>query len=340
MTSKRFLIFVFLGLGAVAAVIIPLNMYTDIYGLFRAARGRPVTVYGEERVAKYLHSFRYIPENFDGVILGSSVSAILDARDFEGYRIYNASIDGGNVEDLKPIAENIFKKGRLKVTIICVHRYLTNDHNQKTDLITPKEYWGALGSPQLLTAYVSRMAIGLGLVRARYDEYGTKHFASDPDSSRVRTTISEAVSGIERGTESVGNYYIDPVAFAELRDVLTLARGRSRQLIMFFPPVPAPILAVRSAEYAGYREVTSSLLDPHDVVVDFNAPNYENLRSDVRNFVDAVHLSRRGARLVMVELAKAASESIAPGGTLAGRAMQGGQNSGIMPANAPLVAPR
>ena len=127
MTSKQFLAFFSIGLAAAAAVIVPFNMHEDVYGLFRTARGRRLSIYGEERVAKYLHSFRYIPENFDGVLLGSSVTDNFDTRRFPGYRIYNASIDGGNVEDLTPIADNVFRRGALKLTILCIHRYLTTE---------------------------------------------------------------------------------------------------------------------------------------------------------------------------------------------------------------------
>jgi len=287
-----------------AALIIPLNAYVDTYGLFRPARGRVLTIYGEERIAKYLHSFRYIPENFDGVLLGSSVSSIFETRDFNGYRIYNASIQGGNVADIKPIADNIFRKGKLKLTLICVHRYITNDHDSKTDLITPKQYWGALGSPQLMTSYISRLANLLGVAQAKYDEYGALHSGPEPDGDTVRRTIDQTLAGIKMGTERIGNYHIDPIALAELRDIIIVARNQSQQLVIFYPPMPAQVRAVCSADFAHYRETISSLLDSEDVVVDFNDSKYESLRDDPQNFTDAVHLSRTGATLVMVELKK------------------------------------
>jgi hypothetical protein len=306
-TSKQFLGFFGLGFVTIATIIILINLYLDVYGLFRPTRGRDLGIYGEERVAKYLHSYRYIPESFDGVLLGSSVSDNLDTRDFAGYRIYNASINGGNVEDLEPIAENIFRHGELKLTIICVHRYLTNDHVRKTELMESKELWGAFGSPQLMTAYISLLATHYGVVPETYDERGTLHLGNDPDSNTVRRNIDVAVDEIRRGTTSVGDYHIDPLALTELEGLITNARRHSRQLVVFYPPIPAPILAVSSAELGRYRETINGLTEPNDVVVDFNNPKYESIRTDYRNFVDAVHLSKAGATVVESELSKVVS---------------------------------
>lgn len=296
-----------MGLAAVAAVVIPVNMYVDVYGLFRPAHGRALAVYGEERIAKYLHSFRYVPENFDGILLGSSVSDNLDTKRFPGYRIYNASINGGNVADLEPITEHVYRKGKLKLTILCIHRYLTNDHDKKTDLMTPQQYWGALMSPQLITAYVSGLAIRVGVVAGQYDDCGTLHFGSEPGRARVRKEIDKAVAEIRHGTASVGNYYIDPVALTELEGIIAAARQGSQRLLVFYPPIPAAVLAVRGTEFARYRDTINALLDPSDTLVDFNDASYASMRGDDGNFADAVHLSSAGARLVISELGKVAA---------------------------------
>jgi hypothetical protein len=294
-----------MGVAAAAAVIIPFNVHEDLYGLFRPDRGRRLSIYGEERVAKYLHSFRYIPENFDGVLLGSSVTDNFDTRRFPGYRIYNASIDGGNIADMTPIADNVFRRGPLKLTILCIHRYLTNDHTQRTSFMTPKQYWGALMSPQLITAYVSRLAIRAGVVRGEYDAWGARHYSWEPNSATVEKTIAQTVAEIRRGTAAVGNYHIDPVALTELDRIIGEARRNSRRLVIFFPPTPAPVLAVCSDRNARYRDTISAAVRASDILVDFNAPSYAAMRADYRNFTDAVHLSDAGARLVLAELGRA-----------------------------------
>jgi hypothetical protein len=294
-----------MGVAAAAAVIIPFNVHEDLYGLFRTDRGRRLSIYGEERVAKYLHSFRYIPENFDGVLLGSSVTDNFDTRLFPGYRIYNASIDGGNIADMTPIADNVFRRGPLKLTILCIHRYLTNDHTERTSFMTPKQYWGALMSPQLITAYVSRLAIRAGVVRGEYDAWGARHYSGEPGAATVEKTIAQTVAEIRRGTAAVGNYHIDPVALKELDRIIVEARRNSRRLVIFFPPTPAPVLAVCAGRNARYRDTISAAVRASDILVDFNGPSYAAMRADYRNFTDAVHLSDAGARLVVAELGRA-----------------------------------
>lgn len=304
MTSRRFIALFFAALISAAGIIILLNAYVDSYGLFRPAGNRVLLIYGEERIAKYLHSFRYVPENFDGVLLGSSVSSIFETSELNGYRVYNASIQGGNIADLKPIADNIFRKGNLKLTLICVHRYITNDHDNKTDFITPKQYWGALGSPQLMNSYLSRLATRLGLTERRYDEYGSLHPGAEPDAETVRRRIDRTVMGIKSGTERIGNYHIDPIALDGLREVIALARSHSQEFVIFYPPLPAPIRKVCWDDYSNYKKTIDGLLAPEDVVVDFNGPEYTDLQDNLHNFTDGVHLSRAGSAFVMVELSK------------------------------------
>jgi len=51
--------------------MISINIYADIFDLFRPTRGRNLPVYGG-------NASRYVPENFDVVLPGSSVSENLD----------------------------------------------------------------------------------------------------------------------------------------------------------------------------------------------------------------------------------------------------------------------
>ena len=305
MTSKQFVAAFLAGAAGVAAVVVAFNAYVDVYGIFRPARGRRLPLYGEERLVKYLHTFRYIPENFDGVLLGSSVSDNLETDRLGGYRIYNASINGGNIEDVKPLAENLFRRGEMQLTVFCIHRYLTLDHVKKTELMSPRQYWGALGSPQLIAAYVSGLAIRSGFLESGYAECGARRFGWSSDTAQSRKAIGEALDGIARGTAPAGNYTIDPVALAELKDILAAARRHSRRVLVFHPPLPAPVLAARTAQYERYRDTINALLQPGDLLVDFNGPQYAEMRADFGNFVDAVHLSHTGARLVSDELGRA-----------------------------------
>ena len=85
-------------------IVVLVNMSIDIYGIFRSTKGRHLVVYGDERIAKYLLSERYVPENFDSLLIGSSVSANWNTQGIDSFRAYNESIEGGNIVEEKVIA--------------------------------------------------------------------------------------------------------------------------------------------------------------------------------------------------------------------------------------------
>jgi hypothetical protein len=300
---------VFLGLALLMAIVVPLNVYIDIYGVFRPASGRAMSVYGEERVAKYLHSFRYIAENFDGVLLGSSTSDNLDTRAIRSHRIYNASIAGGNMEDLQPIAHNVLADDRVKIVLFCIHHYLTQDHVRKTGYMTSRDYWAAFGSPLLLTTYISSASIRLGVTRDHHDGWGTYHFNANADVGKTEGVIRNVVASIRSGSRKFENYDIDPIAFQELKDTLAEARRPGRRIVIYYPPVPAPILTVRSEQLSRYRAAIGAILLPTDIVVDFNTPTYGSFRLDLRNYDDHAHLSKAGAAMVVAELDRVLARS-------------------------------
>ncbi|HRD43384.1 MAG TPA: hypothetical protein PLN30_06505, partial [Ferruginibacter sp.] len=129
MTSKNFLLKYSLIMALLVSIIVGINYSIDIYGLFRGKKERKV--YINERTSKYLFSMRYIPENYEGIIAGPSLSDNLNPDQLKGYKIYNASIMGINVTEMNYLLNNIIDKGHLKFAIICLGRYLTKDHGRK-----------------------------------------------------------------------------------------------------------------------------------------------------------------------------------------------------------------
>jgi len=130
--------------------IIAFNIYMNEYGLFGNAKGKSIKIWHDERTSKYLLSYNYIPANFEGILIGPSVSVNLNTKKINDFKIYNASLNGGNISELKYIADNIIQRGNLKFIIICLYPYMTKDHGRKTSSIDPREYWGSLGSKQAL----------------------------------------------------------------------------------------------------------------------------------------------------------------------------------------------
>src|ERR1700712_5296696 len=118
---KKFLIKYTIISLVIVGLIAGLNYYIDIYGLFRGKKDR--VMYINERTSKYLFSMRYIPENFEGFIIGPSLSANLNPEAIRSYKVYNASIMGANISELNYLVDNLIEKGKMKFAIICLGPY-------------------------------------------------------------------------------------------------------------------------------------------------------------------------------------------------------------------------
>ena len=122
MSSDRFLRTFALLTIVVTGLFVLVNVYVDIYGLFLGRKDR--RVFTNERTSKYLLSQRYIPENYDGFIIGPSLSDNLNPVHIPGYKVYNASIMGANISELHHLIDKIVQHGHMKVAIFCLDPYL------------------------------------------------------------------------------------------------------------------------------------------------------------------------------------------------------------------------
>jgi hypothetical protein len=133
MTSKRFVAETFVVIMLLFMVMsVSVNRFND-YGLFEDVTGKSFEVMGNERTDKLLFSFNYIPNNFEGILIGPSLSDNLNTKDIKDYKIYNASINGGNVTELRKIVDTIAMfNNNIRFIIICLDPYITKDSGMKT----------------------------------------------------------------------------------------------------------------------------------------------------------------------------------------------------------------
>ena len=121
------------------------------------------------------------PNNFNAILIGSSVSANWNAHGIDGFRVYNESLDGGNAVEVKAIADQALASSPIKAAILIVHPYLTASHDFNTVQLTPRLNLEALGSLNLLDAYKSDIEIKLHLGRQEFDDFGTDDFGDIPN---------------------------------------------------------------------------------------------------------------------------------------------------------------
>lgn len=308
MTPFRWCAAYFAILLAALLGIASLNYAVDFYGLFRDSRQRAIRVYANERTGKYLLSFRYIPENFQGILIGTSVSDNWDIAPVDSIRIYNASVAGANISEEKLIADNALARGHIRLAVFCIHPYLTMNHGRKTDYMDPREYWGALGSIQLLRDYTGATLAKVLGAPAFANANGVGRSEAGADEAEARARWRRALQHAEALPTEIG---VDEQAFREYAALLRSARAHGAVVVGFMPPVYAPSYRVQRAAYQAYFARFRALFSPHELVIDFNAEPYARLAADPATFYDGTHLSDQGAKFFAGELTRQLQEELA-----------------------------
>lgn len=279
-------------IGLVAAVTLAVavtNWSIDFYGIFRGAKGLHLAGYGDARSAKYLLNQRYVPDNFNSLIIGPSISANWDGRGLEGLRAYNDSTLGGNIVELKAIADQALASSKIRVVILIVHPYLTATHDFKTVPLTPQLNNGALGSIGLAEAYKQRLRKKLHLEKPDFDAFGVFDYTNIPDKMNPNEKLLMAP-----GTD----FDVDPIAMQTYRDFEAELHARNVRIIYVIPPFLQSIYAGKREAFKKYTNMILADKIEQDRVIDFTSGEFTAFRS-LPEFFLGVHLTNEAARRVV-----------------------------------------
>lgn len=285
----------------VALAFVTFNVAMNEFGLYGDARGKRLMVHSAEKTTKYLLSFNYIPANYDGVIIGPSVSDQLDPRKIHGYRLYNLSILSGNVLELKLPVFNVIERGKLRLLVICLHPYMTRDSILRDKRVTPDMYWSALGSTFTFKFYTDMLLNRLDSSRDTFTDSADGY--SRPIHAQGITTeafVDRFVKDVTRGGGRLTP--LNPGAYADLREIIARARQKGVRIVAYFHPEVAPVYRAYEESYNGFKREMRKLFTDDDLVYDFNTPQYEPFRADLSNYIDHGHLSEKGASFIVAEL--------------------------------------
>src|ERR1700677_3795766 len=89
----------------------------DVYGILRDPHGRRLATSGlhipttDDRISKYMLNQRYVPSNFDGLLIGSSTTGNWNPDLIHGYRVYNESLAAGNAAEEKTLVDQALPNG-------------------------------------------------------------------------------------------------------------------------------------------------------------------------------------------------------------------------------------
>lgn len=305
MTFKAFFYRAILSSVCIIIATVLFNICMNEYALFGNAGGKTINIWQNERTTKYLLSYNYIPSNFNGILFGPSVSDNLNTKLIKNYRIYNASLNGGNISEIKLIVENVIQRGQLKFMVVCLFPYLTKDHGRKTSYIDPQEYWGSLGSREMIRFYIKKYLIIHGILGGYYNDYGYYDFILEANKHKKpmqnkKVNGPQATKKNDQLIDHPQEEYIDEIAYCELDRVLRAARKRNIQIIAFY--YPYYIEKFNEYRYMTYRKRIDSIFTRRDILYDMNTKEYDYFRKDNSNYFDKVHLSQRGADRLIKEI--------------------------------------
>jgi hypothetical protein len=277
------------------------NYVRDPFGL-HGSSGQERRVYIDEKTTKYLYSFNYVPNNFNGILVGSSVSdQWIDTKMIEGYKVYNMSMDGGNISELKFAIDNMFKYGGLKVLIIGLDPYITRNHGRKSSQINEKEYLSTLGSFLVFEYYVNKYIWSSKSDDLKFGDSYWGYIKNDNSTSGTLKAIDKRLNQFD-SLDFVKFMNVDNIALDELSSVLEHARSENIQVLAYFHPLPKRIFnhSKYVVNYRQYRLKIDPLLDyEKDIIIDFNGDSYAYITENEKNYVDSIHLSKAGGKSVV-----------------------------------------
>lgn len=273
---------------AIAALVAGLNYRLNLYGVFGNPAGKKLVVYDNERTTKYLFSYNYIPANFDAVLVGTSISDNWDTSHIGGMRVYNASINGGNISEEALLLRNILGRTHPRAVLFVIHPYLTESSGRKSGYMNAQEYWGALGSIQLMRVYWNKFLISRHNQRQEFNDFGQDDYEvhAAPAALQEMMNAGEAMP-------------VDPAAIQEYRELLDRARATGANIVGVIPPVSAELWKRQRDAYQAYYAQILPLFHADEPVIDFNSSEFSSLRNDPANFPDGIHLSRAAAAQVV-----------------------------------------
>jgi hypothetical protein len=289
---------------SVAGALVGFNITVDVYGLYHSAKGQRLVVHGDSRVAKYLFNQRYVPENFNTVLLGSSISANWDLTAIEGLRVYNDSVNGGNIIEEKAILESALSRKGISNVLLLVHPALTYSHDYKTVDLNPRLKLSALGSLSLWEAYKDVLKIRLRRARLMFDYAGTENFGVVPKQ------LNSTMKALWRPG---GDFDVDPIALAAYRDVIATLHARRINIVFIVPPTFEDLLRQKPGAFERYIRLIQANASPADKWIDFTSEAYAGLQKVRSNFEDGSHLVPQTARQVVSFVNAALNDWIAKG---------------------------
>lgn len=288
MNSRQWIARTAIATCAILCLNFAVAILLDPYGLFRDPRGRQLRIAFAGRKAKYLLSKRYVPVNYDGLLIGPSSSENWDPAGIPGITMYNESILGSNVFEEKKIVDQALPSGHFKLALVILYPTMTSNHamNDGLDAVTTAE---ALGSIHL---YIHEIAAILSYLRLPAGRL------SEPDGTTPLKLVPQSFFLTQYDASYFG---LDPVAVDSYTQMVRELTSHGTRVVYVIPPLYQPCLSLNQAAFDDYKRTMEQTL-PRAPILDLNGPEFANFRNDSGNYVDCFHVNAEGAAKISTYL--------------------------------------
>jgi hypothetical protein len=280
MTSRTWILRTFAAIAFVLCLNFAAAVLMDPYGIFRDPRGRRLHIVFAARKAKFLLSKRYVPTNYDALLIGPSSSENWDPV-LPGVTLYNESTLGSNVTEEKRIVDQALPLGHFKLAICIVYPTMTDNHaiNDGLDAVTTAE---ALGSIHL---YIHEAAQILAAMHRPFSN------ASEADGATPLKVLAQKFDAKEI---SADYFQLDPAAVADYTHMVQSLQSNGARIVYVIPALYEPCRLPNAASFEAYRESMQQIL-PQAPTIDLSGPDFEAFRTNPDNYIDCFHVSAEGA---------------------------------------------
>lgn len=298
MTGRRWIfltfatVLAFIGLsGAVAYV-------ADPYGLLRDPTGRKLLVFASERKVKFLMNKRYVPTNFDGLLVGTSSSANWDLSSLDGVNVFNESLEGGDAAEGRFLVDEAMAKGHYKLAVLVLSHAMTKESSIK-DGLDSVDISAAIGS---LFLFSDEMRVAMMHAHRTFSRSDTV------PNGQIELLYPK---NLEPMRLPASQLRVNPKAVEEYRAMVNTLSNAGTKIIYVIPPMYEPCYKVNKAGYDAHLQTVRDLLPPAPLV-DFDGPEYLEFRSDPANYLDCFHLEPQGAAKIAAFLRQSIPAAVGP----------------------------
>lgn len=298
MNAHRWIVLTIATILMAVAANFAVAISVDPYGMWRDPTGRklPIAVTANGRKAKFFLSKHYVPDNFEGLIIGPSVLANWDISSIAGTRVYNLSLDGADAVEEKLVMDQALHHGHYKLAIFALDPTNTSVHSVKggLDHTTSSEDIASFHLYIEEAAYAFReIHSGAGYADIAPNGHYNRRFRKS----------------LEPKAEDPSRFQVDPIALNQWREMISALQRQGAFIVYVVPPIYRPSYLLNRWYFQTYKARIVPLV-PNAPLIDFNSPEYAALCSDPDNFADAEHTEPAGAAKFSVLLSEFVTQEI------------------------------